>query len=166
MIHKKGLATLALLLLSLSLFVSCTQAHSQTAGNDSEPQIPLEDLEFVLETPSEELQARFVEEYIAYQKYDPEDHPTVAIERWYGSFGDIHFLFIYHEGWIYHTAHFTDIVADSVFEYPTSQRIKVWVDGQFLSIEDAYEQNLITKEMVATIADIRNGIGGPSIKMR
>lgn len=157
--HKSVFLTLTLLLLSLSLFVSCAQ-------DDSETQIPLEDLEFVLETPSEELQERFVEEYIAYQKYDPEDHPTVAIERWYGSFGDIHFLFIYHEGWIYHTAHFTDIVADSVFEYPTSQRIKVWVDGQFLSIEDAYEQNLITKEMVATIADIRNGIGGPSIKMR
>ena len=166
MIHKKGLATLALLLLSLALFVSCTQAHSQTVGNDSETQIPLEDLEFVLETPSEELQARFVEEYVAYQKYDPEDHPTVAIERWYGSFGDIHFLFVSDGNLDYHQAHFTDVIAESVFEYPTSQRIMVWVDGQFLTIKKAYEQNLITKEMVATIANIRNGSAGHSIKMQ
>lgn len=165
MIHKKGFAALALLLLSLSLLVSCTQAHSQTAGNGSETQIPLEDLEFVLETPSEELQARFVAEYVAYQKYDPEDHPPVAIESWYGSFGDIHFLFV-SDYLSYAAVCWTDVIAESSFDYNSSQTIQVWVDGQFLKIGDAYEQNLITKEMVATIANIHNGSSGHPIKMK
>jgi ribosomal protein S19 len=41
----------------------------------------------------------------------------------------------------------------------------VWVNGQFLSIETAYKQNLITKNMVETIANIHNGTKGNPIKV-
>ena len=49
--------------------------------------------------------------------------------------------------------------------YSHAHRIMVWVNGQFLHIKDAYDQNLITKNMVETIANIHNGTKGKPIKV-
>lgn len=129
--------------------------------------------EFKLEMPSEELQQRFVKEYLAYQHalypthYDLENPPDVAIEYWYGSFGDIHFLFVYDPLKWYSHAEVIEYIAGHRFHYSSSHIMLVWVDGEFRSIKEAYEQNLITEEMVATIANIRNGSDGRyPIKLR
>ena len=163
------ITALILLVLSLAVLSSCVQrapgVQAQTTEGNSDTETSLENLEFKLEMPSEELQERFVNEYIAYRNYDPQNHPTVAIETWFGSFGDIHFLFVGDGGLEYTDALWTDSVADCSFAYPTGQSIRVWVDGQFLLIKQAYEQNQITADMVKTIENIYNGIDGHRIKM-
>ena len=171
---------LILLLFSLVLLSACAQKPSEletpetTAPPETSaepvPETNLDDLQFVLEMPSKELQERFVNEYKAFmaQKFGDEyQDPKVfiGIDRWYGSFGDIHFLFIDDGNLGYLDVHTTDDIADCSFSYPNSRRIMVWVNGQFLSIETAYDQNLITKNMVETIANIHNGTKGNPIKV-
>ena len=184
------ISALILLLLSLAMLSSCLERVPTSEGqpaesgsgtdfmqttesqpNDSEA--TPDDLGFKLEMPSEELQQRFVKEYLAYQHalypthYDLENPPDVAIEYWYGSFGDIHFLFVYDPLKLYSQAEVIEYIAGHRFHYSSSHTMRVWVDGEFWSIKEAYEQNLITEEMVATIANIRNGSDGRHpIKLR
>ena len=121
--------------------------------------------------PSKELQERFINEYKAFRAQKPHNEEYldpkffIGIDRWYGSFGDIHFLFVLDGNLCYLDVHTTDDIADCSFSYPNSRRIMVWVNGQFLSIETAYKQNLITKNMVETIANIHNGSNGKPIKV-
>ena len=161
--------TLILLLLSFTLLSSCLQrvpgSEGQTTESDSETDAYPEDLEYTLEMPSQELQERFVNEYVAYQNYDPEDHSTIAIESWYGSFGDIHFLFVFDGQIDYSHAYWTDSVAESSFAYADGQSILVWVNKQFLTMKQAYEQNLITVDMIKTIENVYKGIDGSPIIM-
>jgi hypothetical protein len=121
--------------------------------------------EFKLEMPSQELQERFIDEYVAYRDYDPEDNPIVAIESWYGSFGDIHFLFVFDGQIDYSQAYWTDNVAESSFAYADGQSILVWVNKQFLTMKQAYEQDLITVDMIKTIENVYKGIDGVPIIM-
>ena len=171
---------LILLLFSFVLLSACAQkllepdtpettAPPETSA-EPVPETNLDDLQFVLEMPSKELQERFINGYKAFmaQQYgDAYQNPSfvIEIEYWYGSFGDIHFLFIDDGNLGYLDVHTTDVIADCSFSYPNSRRIMVWVNGQFLSIETAYEQNLITKNMVETIANIHNGTKGNPIKV-
>ena len=175
---------LLLLLFSLVLLSACAQKPSELETPETTvppetsaepvPETNLDDLQFVLEMPSKELQERFVNEYKAFmistlpesnQEYYKTPNPVIGIDRWYGSFGDIHFLFIDDGNLGYLDVHTTDDIADCSFSYPNSRRIMVWVNGQFLSIETAYKQNLITKNMVETIANIHNGTKGNPIKV-
>ena len=139
--------TLILLLLSFSMLFSCSLIGAEK--NDS--------TEYVLKMPSKKMKQRFEKEYIKYMKYDLSDHPNVYINYWLGSFGDIHFLFIGDANLSYTQAYWTDYVADSSFDYPHGQSIEVWVNGKFLSMKEAYEQSLITKEMVEKIEEIYKG---------
>ena len=140
------------LLFSLSMFFSCSQIDSTFQ-------------DFKLEKPSRVLQARFVNKYIAYRSYNHKDSPTVAIEAWYGSFGSLHFLLVFDAQLVYSQAYWTDVVAESSFAYPDGQSITVWVNKQFLTIKQAYEQNLITVDMIKTIKNIHNGSDGSPIRM-
>ncbi len=155
------ISILILLLLSLALLSSCLQRPSgsegQTTEGGSETEAPPIDLEYTLEMPSQELQERFVNEYIAYQKYEPDTHPPFKMVSWYGSYGDIHFLMI--EDGDYHDAEWGKIVAGYSFEYSYGNQIKAWVRGQFLNLDDAYEQSLITKDMVAKISEVHKSSG-------
>ena len=157
---------LIIIILSLMVLSSCSNiATGQEKQTSEENEIPLDELEFKLEEPSEKLQTRFVNEYVAYRNYDPEDHPTVAIESWYGSFGNIHFLLVFDGQIAYSQAHWTDNVAESSFAYADGQSILVWVNKQFLTIKQAYEQDLITVDMIKTIENIHNGSEGHPIQM-
>ena len=172
---------LLLLLFSFVLLSACAQKPSESntpettappeTSAEPVPETNLDDLQFVLEMPSKELQERFVNEYKAFMSQKPHSEEYqdpkffIGIDRWYGSFGDIHFLFIDDGNLGYFDVHTTDVIADCNFSYPDSQRIMVWVNGQFLHIKDAYDQNLITKNMVETIANIHNGSNGKPIKV-
>ena len=175
---------LLLLLFSFVLLSACAQKPSESntpettappeTSAEPVPETNLDDLQFVLEMPSKELQERFINEYKAFmistlpesnQEYYKTPNPVIEIDYWYGSFGDIHFLFIDDGNLGYFDVHTTDVIADCNFSYPDSQRIMVWVNGQFLHIKDAYDQNLITKNMVETIANIHNGSNGKPIKV-
>jgi hypothetical protein len=47
-------------------------------------------------------------------------------------------------------------IAGSVIHYRSSVSIYVWNDGRFFSLENAYNQGLLSKEDVAQIADLHN----------
>lgn len=159
--------TLSLMLLSLALLSSCLQrtpgVEGSTTTDGSKTEAPTANFEYTLEMPSQELQERFVNEYIAYRSYDPEDNPNVAIQSWYGSFGDIHFLLVFDDQITYHQVYWTDTIAESSFYYVDGQTISVWVNGQFLTMKQAYEQNLITADMIKAIENTHNGKNGSPI---
>ena len=99
--------------------------------------------------PSEELQERFINEF---KKKFPYAADIVRIKSWLGSYGDIHFLFVYQGP--SPQEEITAYVADSKFVYSDGVSIRVWTRGKILPIKDAYENNMITKDMVAKIADV------------
>ncbi len=112
-----------------------------------------DDTGFSLAYPSEEWKAKFRREYIAYKGYDPINPETRAAVHLYGSYGDIHFVMVNEQNDC--DADWTDCVADYVFQYSKYYRgneILVWVNGAFLSMKDAYEQDLITKDLVYRVA--------------
>ena len=157
---KRIITLLLVLLLALTLLSSCAETGDglqvETTGKNTkqDPLQLLEALEYKLEKPSEELQNKFVEEYIAYKNYDPNNHPTVAIEYWLGSYGDVGFMLMYDSGTPLPGSPFRELVADSKFEYPYGQSIVVWANKQFLSLEEAWEKVLITTKMIAKIAEV------------
>jgi len=112
---------------------------------------------FRLEAPSDELLKRFDAESDAYQKrqphYDPKYQYPFYIERYYGRFGDIVFLLMGGGGLAYADVITTETVAGYTFQYPDSNTIRVWAYGTFVSLEDAYEQGIITKEQIGVIAN-------------
>ena len=51
----------------------------------------------------------------------------------------------------------TDIeVVGIIFHYGSTNEIKVWKDGNFYSVQEAYDQGLLTREQVQTLADVHN----------
>ena len=141
-------ALLLLLSLTFTILASCSKKSN----------------EFVLETPSEKLQAKFKREYINFRKYDVKDPPDVTIEEWYGMFGNIGFLLISDGFMIPTLAYWSETVGESEFIYNDGRSITVWIDGQFFKLKEAYEKNLITSEMVKTIEDVYKGKYGQIIK--
>lgn len=61
--------------------------------------------------------------------------------------------------WIYVfvlSAKWEDEIADSIILYRNSLSILVWKNGSFMSIKEAYDQGMLSKEDVAKIAKIHN----------
>ena len=52
--------------------------------------------------------------------------------------------------------HWEDEIADSISLYRNSLSILVWKNGSFMSIKEAYDQGMLSKEDVAKIAKIHN----------
>ena len=87
------------------------------------------------------------------ESYDSETDGEVSIESCYGiyngcvpvMFSQIAFTVI------------TDVQVEGInFHYRSSNTIKVWKDGTFYSIQEAYDQGFLTKEQIQTIADMHN----------
>jgi len=110
---------------------------------------------FTLEMPSDELLLRYIEESEAYQRrdshYNPKYQYPFNIERYYGCFGDVVFVYRGGGGLAYTLAEWTDSVAGYKYHYSDGNSIYVWAYGTFMTMEDAYEQGIITKEQVAVI---------------
>ena len=110
--------------------------------------------EYKLEKPAEDMQKKFAKEYIAFQNYDTNNAPVVAMEYWLGSFGDIGFLFVYDSEVRFTAPTQSKIIAGIKFDYPYTQSIMVWTDKKILTLDEAYRQKLITKDMVVKIAEV------------
>ncbi len=134
-------------------FLTDPVSKEETPNTDVEQET--NESEYKFEMPSEELQKQFVEEYISFQNYDPNNLRTVKIEHWLGSYGDLRFLVIHDENLNYHDGRMTFTIAGYRFEFPEgSAIIQVWVNQEFISMYEAYEQGIITAEMVAKIAEV------------
>ncbi len=143
---KRIIPFLLVLLLALTMLFACGKTNDEQTDDT-------ENNEFKLEMPSKELQDKFVEEYSMYF-HNSKYYNLVSIRYWLGSFGDVGFVYVFDGGLVYTQAEQIQVVADCRFEYPSGQTIQVWVDEKILSIKDAYEQELITKEMVEKIAEV------------
>ncbi len=140
---RKLISLFLLLSLTFTILASCAKEKSTEFV-----------FEFVLEMPSEMLQAKFEKEYVKYMNYDSKDRPYVSIEYWYGSFGDVAFLTPHIGDNILPDMICNDQVAGYNFVYPNTNAIIVWTNGKFLSMNEAYDKKIITEEMVSTIHEI------------
>ncbi len=132
-----------------------TETQPQTTETVITTEIDLEKLEYSIEMPSEELQKRFVEEW---KKQHPDSGEQPSIQRWYGSYGNIHFLLI--DVGQYPHMNWEEDVAGYIFSYGDGRSISVWVNGRFYTLKKAYANGKITKEMVATMNNVREVSGG------
>ncbi len=111
-------------------------------------------IEFVLDTPTKELESRFAAEYSTYKGYDEFNIGPVEIEYWFGRYGNIGFAYPRVGGLHSLTVECTTKVAGYTFVYPTPQEIVVWVGDKFITIKEAYEQGLIPEEVVGKLAEL------------
>ena len=130
---------LLLLLLAALLFVSCNQA---------------------VKMPSDKTLRQIELDYgrlITREEYDPAVHGKISVLKCYGVYNGCVPVFL-SGPW-----DTTDIskpvtVADVVFHYSTATQITVWKDGSFYSLQEAYDEELLTKDNLQTIADIHNRV--------
>ena len=128
---------LLLLLLAALLFVSCSQA---------------------VKMPSDKTLRQIELDYGRYvfgEEYDPAVHGDGSTSKCYGIYnGCVPMCF---EGYAlsYAAVETTEEIAGITFEYGSSNTIQVWKDGNFYSMQDAYDQTYLTTEDVQTIFRLR-----------
>ena len=106
--------------------------------------------------PNETLLARIENDYGKHlygESYDPQTDGKVSVKSCYGIYNDcVPVMF----SQIAFTV-ITDVQVEGInFHYRSSNTIKVWKDGTFYSIQEAYDQGFLTKEQIQTIADMHN----------
>ena len=73
------------------------------------------------------------------------------VKSYYGIFNDcVPIMFMMPEMGVYTI----ETVAGVDFHYGGSNKIRIWKDGEFFYIKEAYEQGILTKDQVAELADI------------
>lgn len=72
--------------------------------------------------------------------------------RFMGIFGESYVLFVDVKDMMYAEVITTDTVAGLQFVYSCSQRMQVWSDGQFYNLQLAYDNGLLTREDLRTLA--------------
>jgi len=106
-----------------------------------------------VQKPSDELIRRISEDYTAYWSkvgYDVEGY----VIDYYGKFGDCIPCFLDAVGLDHATAIVTQVICGVEFIYGDSRTIKVWRDGDFYSVEEAYKNGFLSKEDVLKLANL------------
>ena len=86
-----------------------------------------------------------------FKEYSEEDHPYFELREWYGTAGSISFVTIIDGSLDNNHEIQIETVADFIFTTQYDYPVKVWIDGVFLTLSEAYNQKLITKGMVCEI---------------
>ncbi|MBR6682488.1 MAG: hypothetical protein IKL40_05845 [Clostridia bacterium] len=111
-------------------------------------------ISFVLDNSTKALESRFAAEYMAFKGYDPLYVGPVEIEYWLGRYGNIGFAYPSVARISRPCVVCEATVADYKFVYPDPQEIEVWVDDEFITIGEAYEQGLIPEEVLGKLAEL------------
>ncbi|MCH5163991.1 MAG: hypothetical protein J1F36_03155 [Clostridiales bacterium] len=93
------------------------------------------------QTIDEQIKAAYIAEH-------PRDHlanKDITL-RYYGEFEGTYVLMIYLAEYGYFDAVYHDIVSDVRFIYPNSNKLKVYSNGEFYSLKEAYEKGLLTHD--------------------
>lgn len=138
-------------LLIVSLMITLVFSATSCGGRNG---VGVASSEYKLEMPSQALLKQLKKEYVSFHKYNGFDPPTIHLQYWYGSYGNVHFVMIDDEE--YHDSLWSCEVAGYVFNYLYGNQITVWVNGQFLHLDEAYDKGLITEDMIKKIAEINN----------
>ena len=85
---------------------------------------------------------------------DPElEHTVDAVEiTYYGTYNGYVALIIKDNYWVHLTAHSEEEIAGVLFEYPTSNCIQLWKNGEFFEVAQVYKNGKITQTDVQNIA--------------
>ena len=130
---------LLLLLLAALLLVSCNQA---------------------VKMPSDKTLRQIELDYGRHmfgEEYDPAVHGEVSVSKCYGVYNGC-VAAIFSGQWDAPAVHMDVTVADVVFHYANGFTIDVWHDGEIFTLQEAYDQKLLTKGNLQTIADIHNRV--------
>ena len=132
MLNKQGKIIL-MMLLALCILVSCN-AFKGEAG----------------------LMDRIAKDYEEYCYKQWGVRTSFEVEYCYGTYDDCVFVMMVGEG-ISTTQALRDVeVGGVMFHYRDGDSIEVWRDGEFYSLEEAYEQGYVTVESLQEVAKIQN----------
>ena len=70
----------------------------------------------------------------------------VSVHRYYGTYGDCAAVIMTDRFSAYLAAITYEIVEDLIFSYPDSNTICIWKDGDFCTLQEAYDGGLLTKD--------------------
>ncbi len=135
--HKNLFCKLLLLLLAALLFVSC----NQTVKMPSDKKLRQIELDYG--------------RYVFGEEYDPAVHGDGSTSKCYGIYNGC--VPMYFEGYAlsYAAVETTEEIAGITFEYGSSNTIEIWKDGNFYSMQEAYDQKLLTKENIEAVFRLR-----------
>ena len=110
-----------------------------------------------VEKPSDDLIKRIEDDFTAIimkdDRYGPESYGKDHVKYYYGMFnGCVPIMF----DWSESGAIMEIQVAGSTFHYGGSNTIRIWKNGEFFHLEDAYEKGILNEEQIAIIAVIHN----------
>ena len=126
---------------------SLTENTEPTAGGNDEND-PL----------SEEMKERILEDFAAFDhgdEYDPSYHGIFQIERYYGSYDGAVAVMLRGSAWDYLEIEYVETVAGITIRCDYGNSVRIWKDGSFYTIQEAYDQGILTAEQVAEIANYR-----------
>lgn len=75
-----------------------------------------------------------------------------------GAFNGVYVLFVDVDSWDYTTAVYWVVVDDVEFVYPTGQKMTVYYNGSFCSLDEAYENEILSHDDLLTVQLNFNGI--------
>lgn len=160
----KIIKTIALIMLSLFILSSCSQAEQQepeqtTENNQSdteqtvdEPIIrtPIND-DYTVDLPKEEFLKQMETAYSEYYKNKYNYDTTFRIQKYYGTYDGVTAFFICGDGIFGQTWVTVVTIAGYTFTYGGSTRIEIMKNGEFFDMKDAYDKGIITEEYVAAV---------------
>ena len=129
------------------LFSACSAA----GGNRNSVSYVPESFPGTMPAELAELQAEFEAAWLAEFGWEFEWGKR---ERYYGTYGDC--IVIFMPGFL--QANWTETIAGEEFTHSVIFGLKVFYNGEFLTLEQAYEQGLISKEQVSLIAEYHRNV--------
>ena len=105
-----------------------------------------------------ELMDRIAKDYEEYYYQQWGFRTSFEVEYCYGTYDDCVFVMMIGEGISTSQANRDVEVGGVMFHYRDGNYIEVWKDGEFYSLEEAYEQGLISDADLTEVADIHNNV--------
>ena len=139
---NKITAIILLLLICVTAFSSCAAKTSGSGDNETS-----------LDKLLKQIDSDYLSELKKSGGYDPDVDGVFRVKNYYGTYNDcVPVMFSMPE-----TGAMRDVeVAGVVFHYTGSNTIIVWRDGDFFSLNEAYELELLTKDHIEAIASLHN----------
>lgn len=130
-----------------------TVAENITPAPDT-PEEPIEQnfdpkqlLEFIPADIQEQICQDFNDKFVHFPVYDWEPDASLRV---FGIFGDAYALFV--DGHLAYSDVLTsETVCGVTFRYPSTQTMYIYADGQFYSLQEAYDAQMITYEDILAI---------------
>lgn len=135
---KKRLVRMLSVLLTVMLIFSLVSCDNSN-GND--------------DTLSEELETEIREAYLDWIPNSSAIINQIHIKHFFCEYNGAYAVYIV-GGIAYYYSVTTEIVGGVRFVYPDSNRIRVYFNGEFFTLTQAYEQKILSKRNLRKIADI------------